>query len=256
LEPWREKLEAGDPDRAWDLFLSRYRRLIVATIRRTLGGDADLLDVFADVCSALAANDLERPRSHPGDSGKGRFSTWLVAVVHNQTIDWLRRRDGRPRARPPRGLSSLQHEIFEHVFVRRLAHAEAYERVRARTSPELTFGSFLKDVAEVYRAVERTRARGALHYFAGPQLEQSFSASADDSHARSELRVRLDEALRGLPAEERLAVQLFVVDGVPAADVARLVGWPDAKAVYNRVYRALDRLRARLEHQGISPADL
>jgi DNA-directed RNA polymerase specialized sigma24 family protein len=41
-----------------------------------------------------------------------------------------------------------------------------------------------------------------------------------------------------------------------AADVARLVGWPDAKAVYNRVYRALATLRAELGREGIGSGDL
>ncbi len=58
------------------------------------------------------------------------------------------------------------------------------------------------------------------------------------------------------PADVRLAVELFVVDGMGAADVARLVGWPDAKTVYNRVSRALKSLRSRLEQEGIGPGDI
>jgi DNA-directed RNA polymerase specialized sigma24 family protein len=54
----------------------------------------------------------------------------------------------------------------------------------------------------------------------------------------------------------RLAVELFVVERMSAADVARTVGWPNSKAVYNRVYRALATLKARLESEGIGPGDL
>jgi DNA-directed RNA polymerase specialized sigma24 family protein len=53
-----------------------------------------------------------------------------------------------------------------------------------------------------------------------------------------------------------VALQLYVVQGTPAADVARILGWPNAKAVYNRVYRALQSVRAVLERDGIGPADL
>ena len=56
--------------------------------------------------------------------------------------------------------------------------------------------------------------------------------------------------------DERLAVQLFVVDEMPAAEVARTVGWRNAKAVYNRVYRALGTLGQGLERQGIRRGDL
>jgi DNA-directed RNA polymerase specialized sigma24 family protein len=54
----------------------------------------------------------------------------------------------------------------------------------------------------------------------------------------------------------RLAVTLYVVEGVAAAEVARVVGWPDAKAVYNRVSRALARLRSGFEQEGLGPPDL
>jgi DNA-directed RNA polymerase specialized sigma24 family protein len=67
---------------------------------------------------------------------------------------------------------------------------------------------------------------------------------------------RVAEALASLPPAERVAVQLFVVEGMPAADVARAVGWPNAKMVYNRVYRALDALRVALARVGVGPEHL
>ena len=255
MEQWRAKLEQGDTSAAWDLFIARYRQLILATIRRTLGNHDDAMEVFADVCGILSANDLARPKSHRADEGRSRFSTWLVAVVHNQTIDWVRRRDGRPRLVPPAGLTAIQEEIFEHVFVRRRSHAETYELVRARAPAELTFATFLKDVAQTYRAVQRTRSRGALHYFADKRSVLE-SPSSEGDYARKELAERLDMALTVLQPDERLAVQLFVVDGMEAAEVARTVNWPNAKSVYNRVYRALHRLREHLQRARIGPTDL
>ncbi len=47
-------------------------------------------------------------------------------------------------------------------------------------------------------------------------------------------------------AVARVAVELFVVEEMPADAVAKVVGWPNAKAVYNHVYRALAVMRARL----------
>jgi DNA-directed RNA polymerase specialized sigma24 family protein len=46
------------------------------------------------------------------------------------------------------------------------------------------------------------------------------------------------------------------MEGMSAADVARTLAMGSAKAVYNRVYRALERLRALLETKGIGLADL
>ncbi len=71
-----------------------------------------------------------------------------------------------------------------------------------------------------------------------------------------ETRKWLREALETLPTEERVALQLFVIEGLSAADVARLVGWDSAKTVYNHVYRSLSAVRRFLLDRGIGPSDL
>jgi DNA-directed RNA polymerase specialized sigma24 family protein len=78
----------------------------------------------------------------------------------------------------------------------------------------------------------------------------------EDQSAAVEAREWIARALESLPRDERLAVQLFIVDELSAVEVARAVGWPNAKAVYNRVYRALAALRASLEKEGIRRGDL
>src|SRR2546430_3141272 len=67
---------------------------------------------------------------------------------------------------------------------------------------------------------------------------------------------RLTKALASLGTEERRAVELYVMDGRPAAEAARLLGLPSPKAVYSRVYRALGTLRRSLEQAGIQSGDL
>jgi DNA-directed RNA polymerase specialized sigma24 family protein len=69
-------------------------------------------------------------------------------------------------------------------------------------------------------------------------------------------KLRITTALNSLEPDDRLAVEMFVVYGMPAAAVARVLQWPNAKAVYNRVYRGLARLRASLMRQGIRREDL
>jgi DNA-directed RNA polymerase specialized sigma24 family protein len=70
------------------------------------------------------------------------------------------------------------------------------------------------------------------------------------------MRDRLHRILESLSAEDRLALELYVVDDLPAADIARVLGLPNAKAVYNRVYRSLEAMRLRLDEAGISREDL
>ena len=251
VESWRAKLSAGNVEHAWDEFITRYRRLILATIRRTLGDDDDVVDVFADVCANLSADDLARLQRH-AESGKARFSTWLVTVVHHQTIDWVRHREGRHRVRAPAGLSSLQQQIFQHVFDERRPHVEAYELMKQRGTSDIPFAAFMKEVGETYRVVERIRGKAAMHYFAGPPIiSEQIDATEEEAVIAAESRGHLMSALEILEPDERLAVQLFVVDEVSADRVARIVGWPNGKAVYNRVYRALAALRKELERRGV-----
>jgi RNA polymerase sigma factor (sigma-70 family) len=258
METWRVALDSGDSQTAWDLFLGRYRRLVSATIRRTLAANDDVADVFAHVCATLAADDLKVLRRFVEHTdAPARFSTWLVVVVRNQTIDWMRRRSGRRRAHTPAGLSELQREIFHHVFVDQRTHAESYELLRGGAAGDISYGAFLREVAQTYRLAEAAGVRGVprpVETALGPAL--AVAVEPADTQPASDTRERLDEVMQSLPEELRLALQLFVVDEMPAAEVARTLGWRNAKDVYNRVYRALDRLRQALERQGIRRDDL
>ena len=91
------------------------------------------------------------------------------------------------------------------------------------------------------------------------QRERPPAAEADppnDPAVLAEQRAILAEALASLPPDDQLAVRLYVVDGIPAEEVARAVGYPSVKTVYNHVYRALALVRARLERAGIKRGDL
>jgi RNA polymerase sigma factor (sigma-70 family) len=258
VEPWRVRLTGGDVDGAWELFLERYRPLIFATIRRTIADDASAHDVFADVCDALSANGLARlSRHHEGHEPKARFSTWLVTVVHHLVIDWLRKRDGRRRVSPPAELSAVQREIFRRVFEERRSHVEAYELVCAAVPDKLAFGAFLRELSATYRVVQRTTAGGVMRYVAGPpSTSEGGARSEDEVLAAAGVVDRLTRLMEPFSPAERLALQLCVIEELPAADVARTVGWPNAKAVYNRVYRLLGKLRDACERAGIRPTDL
>src|SRR5436309_6563749 len=131
-EPWIAPLEAGDPEAAWDLFIERYRRLVFSAIRHYARDYDDVMDVFAHVCTALRADDFARLRRYLAESDhRAKFSTWLVAVVRNQTIDWFRHRDGRPRLTALAAtLPPLRQRIFELVFLDGRSHLETYELLR------------------------------------------------------------------------------------------------------------------------------
>jgi RNA polymerase sigma factor (sigma-70 family) len=256
VEPWLAKLNAGDSQGAWDLFHDRYRRLILATIRRLVPDHDDVMDLFSSVCQSLSADDFARLRRYSERAGqRPTAGTWLVAVVRNLTVDWLRQRDGRRRLTVPPRLSPLQQEIYAVVCIEGHSHVEAYELIRSRSGASLSFPEFLREVRATHLSApcpDRAPVRRAVRDL--PVIEPA--SSAPDPVESAEAAGRLTDILASQPADVQLAISLFVVEGMAAADVARLVGWPNAKAVYNRVSRALAQLRAVLERRGLGPGDL
>lgn len=255
MDDWMAELRRGQQERAWDLFLDGYRRLLVAAIRHYARDYDDVMDVFTYVCDALRTDDLRRLRAYVDEvEHRARFSTWLVTVVHRLTIDWLRRRDGRPRpSAASQQLPPLRRQIFERVFVDNRTHIEAYELIRARDAPALTYREFLSELRATYR---HASANGHVRLPTDRQrdiTEEEITAPIIDTSEAADL---LNEALMSLRSEDRLVVQLYVIEDLPAAEVARVIGLGGAKAVYKRVYRSLQALREYLAHAGIRKGDL
>jgi DNA-directed RNA polymerase specialized sigma24 family protein len=255
MESWAAELASGRADAAWDLFLDRYRRLIFAAIRHYAQDYDDVMDIFARVCEALREDDLARLRCYAEQPFHGaRFSTWLVTVVRHLTIDWFRHRNGRRRLSTlADGLPSLRRRIFELVYFERRSTIEAYELIRAHDAPDLPFGRFLSELGETHKAVTAGR-RGRVLRELGPP--PSPEPARPITGATAERRDRLQHALESLGTEDRRAVELYVMEGRPAGEVARLLDMPNTKALYNRVYRVLGVLRARFEQAGIGAGDL
>jgi RNA polymerase sigma factor (sigma-70 family) len=247
VEPWRAALDAGDSEKAWTLFLARYHRLLGATVARCIPDAEDARDAFAEICNKLWEGELKRVRRfHESSQHSAKFSSWLVVVVRNLAIDWRRSRDGRPRPSAPPGLTTLRQQIYRLVLVERRSHAEAYEMLRARNGELCSFPHFLREVADTYRAMDARRwSHLAMSHIL--VLESSERADAEGEALESDVHhSRLASALSELSESERAAIRMFVVEERPAAEVARALGWPNSKAVYNRVRRALAAMRSRL----------
>jgi DNA-directed RNA polymerase specialized sigma24 family protein len=255
MEPWQAELERSRFDAAWDLFLDRYRRLIFSAIRHYAQDYDDVMDVFARVCEALREDDMRRLCVYVRQPvHRARFSTWLVTVVRHLTVDWFRHRDGRHRLSTVAAtLPPLRRRIFEHVFLQKRSYVETYELMLSAGCGDLSFGQFLAEVSATYRAVADGRRGGIVRELGGPT--PPVTDADDEATTVSERREELERALSALTAEERVAVELYVIEEMPAEAVAKVVGWPNAKAVYNHVYRALAAMRQRLQQAGLR-ADL
>jgi RNA polymerase sigma factor (sigma-70 family) len=256
-EPTLDRLRAGDLDGAWSTFVDRYRRLIFAQIRRATTEPDDVMDIFAHVCDRLRENDLARLKRFAFDPApRASFATWLVAVLRNLIVDWFRARDGRSRAQPPRSLSPLGKQMYELVFLEHRSHREASELVLlANAGTGVTAG----DCRHALREAHRAAFTGAIGTQARPVAAVPYAewvaASADPS-STVDVGEALRLAMQALDAESQLAIQLFLVEEMPAADIAHVLRLGNAKAVYNRVYRGLAVIREALASRGIHQGDL
>jgi RNA polymerase sigma factor (sigma-70 family) len=259
-ESWLQPLSDGETESAWAAFMARYQRLIFSVIRHRTQEPDEVMDVFTGVCEALRARDFARLRRCAARyDPQRRFSTLLVVVVRNAIADWYRQRAGRRRnGDAPVSMSPRQQRIFEYVFVKGRGHAETYELLRSRDGETLSYAEYLRELAATYRlagALRRRRRADERALRLTAALGEAEPGTGDPA-AAAERRAILAAAFDGIPAEHRLAVQLFVVEGMPAADVARVLRLRNAKAVYNRVYRALAAVRARLLEQGLRARDV
>lgn len=261
MEDWVAELQRGRSDAAWDLFLGRYRRLIFAAIRHYAQDYDDVMDVFARACEALREDGFRRLRGWVEQPDhRARFSTWLVTVVRHLTVDWFRHRDGRRRlSAVAEQLPPLRRRIFEHVFLDHRSHIEAYELIHACEAPRLSFREFLAELRATYLAVTDGRRGGLLRELGQTKdaPEEAFgeptgpgaTEAAEQSHF-------VERALGVLNPEDRLIVELYVLEQLPAEAVARVLGLANPKAVYNRAYRALAVVREELERAGVRRDDL
>lgn len=245
-EAWAERLAQDDVDGAWDALLHAYRGLLLSVINALVKDRDERMDAFVAVCDGLRRDDCRRLRAFKPD-GAARFSTWLVTVCRHLVVDWYRQTRGRRRIDPAlERLPAEQRALYPLLAHRRLSYAEAYEVMRGLGQFAGSYPAFLRLVRELHRAVSEASGPLASELIG---TDVAFELAHAPVHLADELpdHERVMSALRGFPEDVQAATLLFVVDELSADDVARIVGWPGRKAVYNRVYRTLAAIRKELE---------
>jgi len=127
-----ERLSSTRGDAAWDEFLSGYSSAMVHVIRRCGVAHDRADDCFLDICEALSDGGFRRLRSFRPD-GPASFKTWLMAVVANLCIDWIRREHGRVRSfRSVSRLPELDRQVYRCIFERRMSRTQCLHALLPR----------------------------------------------------------------------------------------------------------------------------
>jgi len=92
----RALLAADDAgrDKAWAEFLKQYSGLVLHVARSIQGDHDTVMDRYTFVLDALRKDDFRRLAGY-SETGRGAFTTWLVAVVRRLCVDEHRQRFGR-----------------------------------------------------------------------------------------------------------------------------------------------------------------
>jgi RNA polymerase sigma factor (sigma-70 family) len=145
---------------AWEAFVARYARLIVAALRGLTHDAAEIEDLTQDVFLRLCKDDFRLLRSY--DPARAGLSTWLTIVARSTARDALRRRRGE--AVPIEAVPEHRLAIDPVEPVQRLKLPEALLSPRQREILGLLYDRDM-EVAEIAAAlgIDPQTVRSAHH---------------------------------------------------------------------------------------------
>ena len=261
---------------AWRPFLKRYSSFILGCIRRFARDYDERMEIYVHVCRRLRADDCRRVRQFRGRgvAGNCKFSTWLAAVTFNMAREWIRSTRGRKRMfRAVQDLDRLDRLIFGYYFWEGYGISEIASSLRAKHFEVISSAQVMERLAAAESrlssdhrwrlltgllrssppmSIDRPRSlvREDVPYDL-PDVRSDPEAHASRAAARRALQGLIDD----LPEQERLALQLKFGRGLSARAVAAALGIRNYKRIYEIQGRALARLAAELQEQGIGLED-
>jgi RNA polymerase primary sigma factor len=253
---------ALDAEAGWRSFEAFFAEDMRRIILRNLPGanhHQNREDAYQSVCEALLKNDMQRLRAY---SGRGSPSGFILQVIENLTIDYVRKIVPRRRLPAPiQRLPALEQSVFRLIYWERLAAdpklllprlprseppatmeevAEAIARIRTALPPAYAAEAHGPDrMIDISAADEGTLANESGD-LAVPTPEDNLLGQQEASLLEQALAV-VKQALPRLDTSERLYLQ-YAMAGHPAREIARLAGLP-VETVHKLAQRVKKHLR-------------
>lgn len=257
------ELLIADATRGWRAFIDGYTPTMLATLEHAgLRSRDDVMDVYVRACEHLAAEDCARLRRH--DPAKGPLRAWLIRVVRNVLVDWVRSRRGRRRLFGSiRELDPLAREVFDLYYWRHRTAAEIAELARDESGQPAGLPAVLEALerieqalsarqrAELVSLLARAEAPAPLEDGEGRLATDPVDAAPgpDAVIDASQTSALLEAALGELPPEDAVIVSLRFVQGLSTAQVQEALRLD--RLTPERVRSILGRLRAALAARGL-----
>jgi RNA polymerase sigma factor for flagellar operon FliA len=232
--------------------LPRIERVAASLPRRDGLVGADVEDFVSWVRLKLIEDDYKVLRKFRGESSVTTYLTVVIAMMYREhrVARWGR---WRPSATARRmGPLAVRLETLVHRDGRRLDEAAEI----LHSSGETELGT--RDLMAMLAKLPTRSPTRPVEVGPAPLASAAASGGADDlvvqdeiGQERSKADMALSGALKDLPAEDRLILQMRFWEGMSVADIGRGLGLPQ-KPLYRRIDRALGELRGRLEAMGVS----
>lgn len=256
-----EALRSPNSRDAWVEFLDTYSPVLYQTARSCTSAEEDAADCYLHICERLAHEGFRRLLKFK-PQGKASFTTWLRVVARNICLDWYRSQYGRVRPfKSVQRLSPLEIEIYNQRFIRGASQEETLQRLEAQFP-----GVSLVDLSNIEERLQTSltsRQQWLIATRGQPDFDSPIAVASEDCEAGAldvadpgpspeaqlvdrEQQSQLDKSVAGLPAQERLLVQLRFEQDLSLEEIARVCGLNDAQQVHRKLAAILKKLRTAM----------
>jgi RNA polymerase sigma factor (sigma-70 family) len=244
------------PQERYESNLPLIDKAIGFVCRRSLLSGPDAEDFKQSVHLKLIADDYRVLRKFKEESS---LKTYLITVVGRHLIDWRTQKWGKQRASAEAlRLGEVAVRLEELMWRDGLTTDQACETLLTNHRLALERAGLRR--ADLERMAAVIPPRLPRRTVGEEELENrpAESERPEERVLESELRSTrqrllavLEKALRELPADDRLVVEMCVLGTKKIAEAARFLGLPE-KPLYRKREQILARLRRTLEKAGFS----
>jgi RNA polymerase sigma factor (sigma-70 family) len=253
LEDILHRLNSTDAGPAWAEFLDLYSGLMKKTADQFEYRHDRSNDCFLYLCEKLVDNGFHRLLQYNA-SGNCSFRTWLGTVLFNLCVDWHRHEYGRATLLPAiAALPAFDRAVYRMTIEQGLDKETTFQTLRA-DFPDLTRDFLVNSIQRVYSLLT-PRQRWQISVRNNRRKRSSSKRSVDmtellpDPGARPEQEAqkqqdleRLQNAMKLLPSDQRLIVQLRFMEGLGLKKIAELTQLGDTNRAWRHLQASLEAL--------------
>ena len=265
-----------DPDRAWDSFLERFNKLIMAVIRKLVSDHDETMEIYAHVLENLKKDNYKKLTSFFDQRRDYGFESWIAVVARNCCFDWFRREKGRRRLlKCIKALPSVDQWIFRYIYWQGLSRDVTHQLLTTKHIYKLSYEEMCAHLENINRILHQQTKWNIRHNW--QDVLPPISVDSDEqggeqviSHHDSEKATpspekqliardsaqKLQEILSTLPIQEQLIIQLRFYKDLTLEEIARVLKMKNLWQVRRKLQKALKSLQKKLRERGIGPSDI